>query len=182
MVNHGKIHALTLRQMDKTYQAPKGRMLSTLVIFVFILVFLYGLFLYFQRFNLNRDFSTIEEQTVSVQMEIDVLKNDQIQELVQAQELKERVEANAVTWSRVIRRVQDLTPITVFFSSYSLSDRGSVQLAGLGENYDSVADFLDALDKSSDLEDAFVQSVTLGTTGEGRDVVSFNVQVNADGQ
>jgi len=165
--------------MDKPYQAPQGRMLSTLIIFVFTLTVLYTLSLLFQQFQLNRELSQNEADIVEIEQQMEALREQSIEELFVAQTLKDQVEANAVIWSRVIRKLQDLTPVTVFFSSYSGSSDGSIQVNGLGDSYDSVADVIDSLETSSDFDEVFVPSVTLGSTGEGAEVVSFSLTINS---
>jgi Tfp pilus assembly protein PilN len=165
--------------MDKPYQAPQGRLLSTLVIFVFVLGVLYTLFLVFQQMNLKSDLTTIENQSTELTNKIEALEREQIQELFVAQELKDQVEADRVAWSKVIRKFQDLTPVTVFFSSFSGSD-GQLSVSGLADDAESVADMISVLDSSDDFFDMFVPSLTEGTTSEGQSVVSFNLRVNAD--
>lgn len=166
--------------MDKPYQAPQGRLLSTLVIFIFVLGVLYTLFLVFQQMNLKSDLSTIEGQATELTNKIEALEREQIQELFVAQELKDQVEAERVAWSKVIRKFQDLTPVTVFFSSFSGGSGGELSVSGLAENAESVADMISVLDSSDDFTEMFVPSLTEGTTSEGQSVVSFNLRVNSD--
>jgi Tfp pilus assembly protein PilN len=165
--------------MDKSYQAPQGRLLSTLVIFFFVVGVLYTLFLVFQQANLNSDISTIEDQSSGLQTKIETLEREQIQTLFVAQEIKDAVEDSRISWSKVIRQFQSLTPVTVFFSSFSGGEDGELSLSGLADSADSVADMISVLNSSDDFTDAFVPSVTEGTTSEGQTVVSFNLSVNS---
>ncbi|MFT7184341.1 MAG: Tfp pilus assembly protein PilN [Oceanicoccus sp.] len=164
--------------MDNSYQAPQGRLLSTLVIFFFVIGVLYTLFLVFQQSNLTGDLTTMEEQTSELQTKIETLEREQIQTLFIAQELKDGVEASSITWSKVIRKFQDLTPVTVFFSSFSGGSEGDLSLSGLADNAGSVADMISVLSMSDDFLDAFVPSLTEGSTSDGQTVVSFNLSVN----
>jgi Tfp pilus assembly protein PilN len=166
--------------MDKPYEAPRGRLFPTIVLFLFILALLYGLFLLFQQYSLNRGIDKVNEQVGQVQTQIEVLRDDQIEELSVAQEVETEVETVAIYWSKVIAKLQDLKPVTVFFSSYSGSEDGSIQLSGLSDNYDSVADLISVLDASNDFEEPFVPSATLGSTSDGQEVVSFSLQVQSD--
>lgn len=166
--------------MDNSYQAPQGRLLSTLVLFFFVIGILYTLFLIFQQANLKGDLVRIEDQSAELQIKIETLEREQIQTLFVAQEIKDGVEATRITWSKVIRKFQDLTPVTVFFSSFSGGNDSELNLSGLADSADSVADMLSVLELSDDFSNAFVPSVTEGTTSEGQTVVSFNLSVNAE--
>ena len=166
--------------MDNSYQAPQGRLLSTLVLFFFVIGILYTLFLIFQQANLKGDLVRIEDQSAELQIKIETLEREQIQTLFVAQEIKDGVEATRITWSKVIRKFQDLTPVTGFFSSFSGGNDSELNLSGLAYSADSVADMLSVLELSDDFSNAFVPSVTEGTTSEGQTVVSFNLSVNAE--
>lgn len=163
--------------MDKTYEAPRGRFLPALVIFVFVVGILFTIFLVIQQIALNGDLSRIEGQRLELEAEIALLKEQQLEELFTAQEVKDVLEEESVEWSKIIRKLQDLTPVTVFFSSYSAGSNGQVSLSGLGDSYSAVADVISAMERSSDFVDVFVPSVTLGTTGDGQEVVSFSISV-----
>jgi Tfp pilus assembly protein PilN len=165
--------------MDNPYQAPSGRLLSTFTVFLAVLVVLYSLFLLFEKFSLNRSISSIQGDQKNVEQELAGLRNDQVQTLYTAQELKDKVADQKVAWSKVVKQLQDLTPVTVFFSSYHLSKDGSLQLGGLGDNYGSVSDVIANLKKSELFSNVFVPTVTLGSTSGGQAVVSFAVQVNS---
>ncbi len=140
------------------------------------------MFLLVQRYTLNRSVSTAQEQMEMVQSDMDALRAEQIEELFIAQEVKDAVDEQATLWSKVVRRIQDLTPVTVFFSSYSGSADGAIQLSGLGDSYGSVADVISALRDSDYFTDVFAPSVTLGTTSEGQEVVSFSLQTQSTSQ
>jgi len=178
-----KLHSRRLAshaKMNNSYQAPQGRLLSTLVVFVFVIGILYTLFLVFQQGNLKRDLTQIEEQSQELQTKIETLEREEIRELFVAQEIKDAVEDEQVPWSKVIRKLQDLTPVTVFFSSFSGGEGGSLTMSGLADTSYSVADLISAIDDSDDFTDGFVPSITEGTTTDGQTVVSFNLSLNAD--
>lgn len=169
---------MSARQMDKPYEAPRGRLLPTLVVFLFILGVLYTLFLVFQRMSVNNSIEELETRKVDVQAKIDELRAEEIEELFVAQELKELLENNTVEWSKVVRSVQDLTPVAVFLTSYSISENAEIQVSGLGDSFGSVADIISSLQKSSDFANVFVPSVTAGTTADGQDVVTFSLKLD----
>lgn len=163
--------------MDNTYQAPQGRFLPALVVFIFVVGVLFTLFLFIQQLVLNRDLNRIERDRLDLESEIALLREQQLQELFTAQEIKDILESEAVEWSKVIRQLQDVTPITVFFSTYSAGSKGSISLSGLGDSYAAVADVITAMERSSNFENVFVPSATLGTTGDGQEVVSFSLSI-----
>jgi len=163
--------------MDKPYELPRSRLLPTLVVFVFVLGLLYTLFLVFDRFSLNGEIEALQAQKIDTENKIASFRDQQIEELFVAQELKDKVEARSIQWSKVIRSLEDLTPVAVFLSSYGTSEDGSIQVSGLGEDYGSVADIISALQKSSDFTDVFAPSVTSGSTTDGQSVVSFSLQL-----
>lgn len=163
--------------MDKPYEVPRSRLLPTLVVFVFVIGLLYTLFLVFERFNLNGDIKTLEAEKVDVGNQIATFQDQEIEELFVAQNLKDQVEASSIQWSKVIKSLQDLTPVTVFLSAYGISESGAIQVSGLGDSFGSVADIIAALQKSSDFTDVFVPSVTSGKTSDGQSVVSFSLQL-----
>ncbi|MBT4384436.1 PilN domain-containing protein [Candidatus Peregrinibacteria bacterium] len=165
--------------MDNVYKAPQGRLLPSLVVFLFVLGILYTLFLLATQWNLNRDMNNIIEETADLEAKLAVFEEDQIGELFEAQQIVDKVEAEEVLWSQIVKKLQDITPITVFFSSYSTSDTGELSLSGLGDSYGAVSDVIAALEKSSDFTGVFVPTVTLGSTGDGQQVVSFSLNVNA---
>lgn len=164
--------------MDKPYEAPRGRLLPTLVVFLFVLGVLYTLFLVFQRMNVSGNLKELEAEKVEVQAGIDELRAEEIEELFVAQQLKELLEDTTIEWSKVVRSVQDLTPVAVFLTSYSINETGEIQVSGLGDGFGSVADIISSLQKSSDFANVFVPSVTAGTTADGQPVVTFSLKLD----
>ena len=163
--------------LPSTYEAPRGRLLPTLVLFVFILGLFYTLFLVFSTFSLKRAVAGLEENKSTMQRKIEVLNDQQIQELFTAQQLTERLEENAVRWSQVLTSLQTLTPVGVFFSTYALSEDGTIQVNGYGESYASVADLISAMEKAETFVGPFVPSVTAGSTSDGRSIASFTLNI-----
>lgn len=164
--------------MDKAYEAPRGRILPTLVIFAFILGVLYTLFLVFQQIRLNGTITSLEEAKLSTQAQIDELRAEEIEELFVAQKIKDLLEQNSVEWSKVVRSLQDLTPVSVFMTSYSMSEDGEIQVSGLGDSFGSVADTISILTKSPNFVNVFVPSLTAGASSDGQEVVTFSLNID----
>ena len=165
--------------MNQSYQAPQGRLLSTLALFTFILVAFYTLFLFLQNWNLNRETKRIEQNVGDLNVELSALKDEKIEALYNAQKLKDELEEESIAWSKILTKLEDLTPVSVFFSSFSANVDGSIQLNGLGDSYRAVASAIAALQSSKDFSDVFVPSITGGTTGDGGQVFSFSVTLNS---
>lgn len=165
-----------------TYEVPRSRLLPTLILFLFILGLFYALFLFFSRSGLRSSIETLTEAKNATERKIEVLNDQQIQELFAAQELKNKLEEDTLRWSTVLSNLQALTPVNVFLSSYALGEDLSITLNGFGDDYDSVADLISAMESSDDFEGPFVPSVSLGTTNDGQSVVSFSMTVTLAGQ
>lgn len=163
--------------MDKSYEAPKGRVTSTLVFFLLVVVLLYAAFVFAQGRLAKRELGRIEVEMADLTAEINQLKDEQIEELVVATDVKERVDAREVKWSKVIRKLSDLTPVGVFYRSYSGSETGAIQVSALADNYESVADAIRLLEASNDFDEVFAPSVALGSTSDGTQVLSFGLQM-----
>jgi hypothetical protein len=163
--------------MDKPYSAPQGRFLPTLILALFIVGLLYTAFLAVQKWTLGREIVRNEAQMTQVQADLEALREGSIQELFLAQNMVDRVKGSAVLWSTVLKKIQSLTPVTVFFSSYSFNESGNLQLSGLGSDYKAVSDLLDALTEAPEFQGVFVPSVTLGQTGDGQSVASFSLEM-----
>lgn len=165
--------------MDNTFEAPQGRLLPTLVAFVFTLGLLYTAYLIFSQYRLNGALEDLTLQKEKLMGQIEVLKDQQVAEIYVAQEVKNKFEAAAVRWSTVVAQFQQLTPIGVFLGNYGINEDGNIQVSGVGDAFSSVADMIVALNGSEDFSGVFVPSVTQGVTSEGQPVVSFNLSVRA---
>jgi hypothetical protein len=161
--------------MDNTFETPQGRLLPTLVAFVFVLGLLYTLYLAFTQYGLKGTIEDLGAQKEKLTGQIEVLKDQQVAEIFVAQELKDKLELLAVRWSTVVTQFNQLTPVGVFLSSYGISSEGSIQVSGVGDDFDSVASIIAALTDSEDFTGAFVPSVTQGTTSDGQSVATFSL-------
>ncbi len=165
--------------MDKTYEAPGGRLLSTLVVFVFVIGALYTGFLFFKQSSLNSEIERIVGEKTDLEMQIAQLKAEQVTEVLAAQALSEKVLAASMKWSKVVKKLQDLTPVGVFYKAYSVSKDGSLGVSAIGDSYSSVSSVISTIQKSNDFSEVFVPSVSLGKTTEGNELVTFSIQLKA---
>ncbi|MBI4127313.1 PilN domain-containing protein [Candidatus Peregrinibacteria bacterium] len=165
--------------MDKSYEAPKGRLLSTLVIFAFVLGLLYAGFLFFRQMRLNSELERLEASKIEVTAQMADLRKQQVEEVLTARDLSEKVSAASLKWSKVIKRLQELTPTGVFYKAYTGVKDGSLQISALGDSYASVSSVIGTILASGDFTDVFVPSVSLGTTSEGKELVTFTLQLKS---
>lgn len=166
--------------MDKSYEAPQGRLLSTLVIFAFVLGVLYAGFLFFKEISLASEIERIQSSEEEVRTQIAQLKNQQVEEVLAARNLSEKITAASFKWSKIIKRLQELTPTGIFYKAYTGAKDGSLQISALGDFYSSVSSVITTLQASKDFEDVFVPSVSLGTTSEGKKLVTFTLQLKSN--
>ncbi len=164
--------------IPSTYEAPRGRLLPTLVFFLFVLGLFYTLYLLFSTYSLKRSVSDLESNQSEMQRKIEVLNDQQIQELYAAQLLSDQMEEDAVRWSQVLTSLQNVTPVGVFFAGYSLNEDGTIQVNGYGESYGSVADLISAMEKAEAFIGPFVPSVTAGQTSDGQSIASFSLSIH----
>lgn len=164
--------------MDNTFEAPQGRLLPTLVAFVFVLGLLYTLYLAFTEYRLNGTIADLGTQKEKLTGQIEVLKDQQVAQIYVAQQLKDKLDELAVRWSTVVTNFNQLTPVGVFLSTYGISTDGSIQVSGVGDDVSAVASIIAALDGSKDFTGVFVPSVTQGTTSDGQSVVTFSLTVH----
>lgn len=164
--------------LPSTYEAPRGRLLPTLVLFVFVLGLFYTLYLFFGTYSLKRSVANLEDDKTELQRKIEVLNDQQIQELYTAQQLNDQLEESSTRWSQVLTSLQTLTPVGVFFSNYSLNEDGTIQVTGYGDSYASVADLISAMEKTESFVGPFVPSVTAGKTVDGQSIASFTLNIH----
>lgn len=164
--------------MDKSYQAQSSRLLPTIIVFVLVIGILYTSFLFFKGRSLKSELARIGDEKIETQNTIDDLKEDQIEEFLVAQDLTEKIEATSTKWSQVIKRLNDLAPVAVFYRTYAGSDDGTIEISGLAENYASVSDTIKALEDSGLFDEVFAPSVNLGRSSDGREIITFTLQVH----
>lgn len=165
--------------MDNTYAAPQGRLLPTLVAFAFGLGLLYTAYLAFTEYRLNGAIADLQTQKETLSSQIQVLKDQQVAQIYEAQQVKDKLAEKAVRWSTIVTNFQQLTPVGVFLSSYGIAEGGGIQVSGVGDEFGSVSDIIASLVDSKDFTDVFVPSVTQGTTSDGQSVVTFSLTAHA---
>ncbi len=151
-----------------------------LITVLFALGLLYSAFLFFRQTSLEATLEELHIHEAELARQISVLEEQDVEALFVAQETQAQFSKEVVRWSAVIRDLQRLTPVGVFFSNYGLSEDGSIQVSGLADSYDAVSDLILALNSADFFQGVFVPNVTLGTASDGRKIVSFTLSLTAD--
>lgn len=162
--------------MNQSYQAPRARLLPVLVIFAFILALLYTGFLVFKKLSLSKESDRLATRIDDAKAEIQSMESDQLQELIYAQNMIDQVEERALTWSKIIRKLQELSPVGIFYSSYTAST-GNVQLIGIADSVTSVANLITNMELSEDFNLVFIPTLSRAITADGEEVLSFTLEL-----
>ncbi len=163
-----------------SYEVPQGRLMPLLITVLFALGLLYSAFLFFRQTSLEATLEELHIHEAELARQISVLEEQDVEALFVAQETQAQFSKEVVRWSAVIRDLQRLTPVGVFFSNYGLSVDGSIRVSGLADSYDAVSDLILALNSADFFQGVFVPNVTLGTASDGRKIVSFTLSLTAD--
>lgn len=130
---------------------------------------------YLEKHNLNKELVTVEANMAQIQSELAKMTEQKLDSTVVAQNTIKQVKDTEIVWSGVLTRLLDVTPVNVFYRSYTASMDGKLSVSVLTDSYDSASQLISVLDNEDDFEDVFVSSLTKGSASTGFDVVSFGV-------
>lgn len=130
---------------------------------------------YLERSNLNQAIATLQIEISDAEAQLEQLKAESLDAVIVAQQTVEQVEASAILWSEMIAHLEQITPVNVFYRSYSASVDGRMALSVLTDSYDSAADLLSIFEEDTSFGNAFAASLTQGSTDSGIGVVSFGL-------
>jgi len=130
---------------------------------------------YLQKYRIAKAMAVVESDIEQVQDALDEKTEQKLDSVVIAQNTIEAVEESSIVWSSVLTRLLTVTPLDVFYRSYSASLDGQMSVSVLTDTYDSAAQLIALLDEDNTFEDVFVSSLTKGTAEAGFDVVSFGI-------
>ncbi len=137
-------------------------------------------FAFIKKHNLTKDLIEVEADIVAVEDQLEEKAEQNLDSTVVAQNTIDQVEESQIIWSRVLVSLLDLTPVDVFYRSYSASLDGELSVSVLTDSYDSAAQLISKLDDENDFEDVFVSSLSKGSADAGFDVVSFGVNFSVN--
>ncbi|MDP2624654.1 MAG: hypothetical protein Q8P27_00535 [Candidatus Peregrinibacteria bacterium] len=165
---------------DEQNAIPSGNLqFSHLVagLVVLVVVALTG-WAYFQRYNLNNQISEVAGEIIQVEAELESLTEKQLDSVIIAQQTVDDLETSAIQWSEAVTNLLSVTPLDIFYRSYTASSNGKMSVSVLTDSYDSAANLISVLEGSDDFSEVFVSSLTQASDESGAGVVSFGVTFN----
>jgi Tfp pilus assembly protein PilN len=162
----------------KDFSVGNVRLVHWVAGLIFVVVLALTGWAQFQKSQLNADLTDVEAETNQVETLLDQMRADKLDAVIIAQQLADQVESEAVQWSGVVTRLLNITPLDVFYNSYSASVDSQMNVNAITDSYESAAQLISVLDKESTFTDVFVPSLTQGDSDTGSEVVSFGVSFN----
>jgi len=167
-------------------QMKEKRNGTTIVLFVlFIVIIGLGILFTIQKGVVTSAQADLDSQIANLKTEIGVMKNDKIQASQTAVDTLKKIEKDELKWSNIISAVQELLPYDsiakktkINFLSYSGNSEGKLTLsAATNESalppYSDVSQLIQVFNNSNFFKDAYVPSISKGTTATGNTTLSF---------
>lgn len=164
---------------DVRQEIPSGnlRFIHLIALLALVVVIVMTGWSYLNKYRLNRSLASVEAEIAATQADLEEMESQRLDAVVVAQQAVDEVDS-AIAWSEVITDLITVTPLDVFYRSYSASTDGKMSLSVLTDSYDSAAYLLSILDEESMFTDVFSSSLTSGFSDSGFDVVSFGLTFN----
>ncbi len=166
-------------QDDMPLRVGNARLIHWIAGGVLALVLVLTAWAYIQVARTKGALEDVKVQTQTVQAELDQIKAAQLDAVIAAQEIVDQVKAGDIQWSGVLVKLLEVTPLDVFYRSYTASVDGKLSLSALSDDYDSAAQLLSVLNQTPPFTGVFTSSLTRGSAESGSEVVSFGVTLNA---
>lgn len=135
--------------------------------------------LYFKSNALTDEVASLQTEISDTQSALDELKAQSVDSVIVAQQTVDQVTASSIAWSEVLTHLQQITPVDIFYRSYSASSDGRMTVSVIADSYDSAAGLLSIFESDTRFTDAFAAALTRGSTESGTGVVSFGLTFNA---
>lgn len=135
--------------------------------------------LYYQSQSLTDQVGSLQLEISETQSELDQLKEQSLDAVIVAQQTIDEIGASSIVWSEVLTHLQQITPVDIFYRSYSASADGRMTVSVIADSYDSAAALLSIFESDERFSEAFAASLTQGSTESGAGVVSFGLTFNA---
>lgn len=132
----------------------------------------------YQRYSVQQSIKDVDSQISETNTALDEMRAKQVESIIVAAQTVDQVQARAITWSEVITQLLEITPVDIFYRSYSASNEGEMTVSVLATSYESAAQLISILDGEPTFSNPFVASLTQGFTDSGTGVVSFGVTFN----
>lgn len=179
---------------NDTPTAAVGRKKSPLITIIGVLsvigVIAFGAYNFVEKGKLNQEIATIESETAALNSQLSEVNTAELQRAQTAQNILDVIESTEITWSDVISRIQDLTPVDedgdqkILFSSYSGGGEGNVTLSATSRPdrgsetatlaFNDIAELIKIFNESNIFINGFVPSIAKGLTDEGDVILSFS--------
>lgn len=164
---------------DVRQEIPSGnlRFIHLIAMIALVAVVVLTGWAYFQKYRLNNAVEAVEADIATTQAQLDEMQEQNLDAVVVAQQVVSEVE-NAIIWSDVVTDLIQVTPLDIFYRSYSASKDGRMSVNVLTDSYDSAAQLIAVLSQEELFQDVFASSLTRGSSDSGFDVVSFGLTFN----
>lgn len=183
---------------DSTASTPaSGRnpALSFVVLAVVLsLLFLaYLVYLFVAQASVKKEAETYQQETMALQQQVDTLQSRKVGAMQKAKLVIDRIDAQRIYWSKVIRDAFLILPKDVKtgaarteFLSYSGSNDGKLimsakTVAGSPNPYADVADVVSAFSKSSFFSNVFVPTISKNQNDQGQAVLTYVLNLTYHG-
>jgi len=132
----------------------------------------------YQRYSVQQSIDEVNSHIGETNTALDEMSSKQVESIIVAAQTVDQVQARAITWSSVITKLLEITPVDIFYRSYSASSEGEMTVSVLATSYESAAELISILEGEPTFSNPFVASLTQGSTDSGTGVVSFGVTFN----
>jgi Tfp pilus assembly protein PilN len=147
---------------------------------IFVIVLALTGWTHVQKGQLNTALIDIEVETNLAEKQLSQMRDADLDAIVVAQGVINDVEAVSIRWSDVVSQLLEVTPLDVFYTSYSASVDGKMNLNAFTDSYGSAAQLISVLDRNPLFVDVFVPSLTQGSSDSGANMVSFGLAFNVN--
>lgn len=134
----------------------------------------YGGYVLMSKANLVSGIADADTQIANLEEQVASLEAQSLDDVTVAQSVIASVEASEMIWSGVVSDLLAVTPMDIYYVSYSGNEDGSVTVNGFGDSYVSVSGLIDALSGEKNFIDAFVPSTAMSSSEVG-DMASFSL-------
>ncbi len=163
---------------DMPLKVGNARIIHWIAGAVLTLVLVFTAWAYVQVVRTKGALLDVKVQTQTVQAELDQIKAEKLDAVIAAQGIVDQVKAGDIQWSGVLAKLLEVTPLDVFYRSYTASVDGKLTLSALSDDYDSAAQLLSILNQTPPFTGVFTSSLTRGSAESGSEVVSFGVTLD----
>lgn len=165
-------------QPQSEFPVGNARLIHWIAGAVLGVVVLATVWAYFQVWSVKGNLKDVATQTEAVQAELDQIVAQKLDAVIAAQQVVDQVRAGDIQWSAILAKLLEVTPLDVFYRSYTASVDGNLTLSALSDDYDSAAQLLSVLNQTEPFGGVFTSSLTRGSAESGSEVVSFGVTLN----